>query len=77
MHTMDMSLAAHVKAGRDHPADGLERCHDAEELQRLIGSTGALSAFAGGGNYDEPARRTSELASAGGGWAGDAGTTGS
>src|SRR6187397_2168032 len=52
MQTMDMSLASHVKAGRVTQQMAFERCHDPEELQRLIGSTGALSAFAGGGNYN-------------------------
>ena len=76
MQTMDMSLASHVKAGRITQQMAFERCHDPEELQRLIGSTGALSAYAGGGSYTTPARRTSEPPT-GGGWAGDAGTTGS
>jgi twitching motility protein PilT len=40
MQTMDMSLAAHVKAGRVTQQMAYERCHDAEELQRLIGSAG-------------------------------------
>jgi hypothetical protein len=30
-----------------------ERCHDPEELQRLIGSTGGLSAYSDGGSYGE------------------------
>jgi twitching motility protein PilT len=49
MQTMDMSLAAHVKAGRITQQLAFERCHDPEELTRLMGSTGGLSAFAGGG----------------------------
>src|SRR5262245_43998038 len=48
MQTMDMSLASHVKAGRITQQMAFERCHDAEELQRLIGSSGGLSAFSGG-----------------------------
>ena len=40
MQTMDMSLAQHVKAGRISQQIAFERCHDPEELQRLIG--GAL-----------------------------------
>jgi twitching motility protein PilT len=48
MQTMDMSLAAHVKAGRISQQMAFERCHDAEELTRLMGSAGGLSAFAGG-----------------------------
>jgi twitching motility protein PilT len=50
MQTMDMSLAQHVKAGRITQQLAFERCHDAEELQRLIGGggLGAASADAGG-----------------------------
>src|SRR6187200_2568418 len=48
MQTMDMSLASHVKAGRVTQQMAFERCHDPEELQRLIGSAAGLSAFAGG-----------------------------
>jgi twitching motility protein PilT len=40
MQTMDMSLAAHVKAGRITAQMAYERCHDPEELQRLIGAAG-------------------------------------
>ena len=47
MQTMDMALAQHVKAGRITQQMAFERCHDAEELERLIGSSG-LSAFSGG-----------------------------
>ena len=50
MQTMDMSLAAHVKAGRITQQMAFERCHDPEELTRLMGSAGGLSAFAGGGD---------------------------
>jgi twitching motility protein PilT len=49
MQTMDMSLASHVKAGRVSQQMAFERCHDPEELQRLIGSSGGLSAFSSGG----------------------------
>jgi twitching motility protein PilT len=52
MQTMDMSLAAHVKAGRITQAMAFERCHDPEELQRLVGSSGALSASAAGSAFD-------------------------
>jgi twitching motility protein PilT len=45
MQTMDMSLASHVKAGRITQQMAYERCHDAEELERLIGSSGGLSAY--------------------------------
>ena len=41
MQTMDMSIAAHVKAGRINQQMAFERCHDPEELQRLVG--GSLS----------------------------------
>jgi twitching motility protein PilT len=77
MQTMDMSLASHVKGGRITQQMAFERCHDPEELQRLIGSTGALSAFAGGGNYNDAGATDFGAAPPGGGWAGDAGTTGS
>src|SRR3989440_2480722 len=50
MQTMDMSLASHVKAGRITQQMAFERCHDPEELQRLVGSSGGLSAFSSGGS---------------------------
>jgi len=65
MQTMDMSLASHVKAGRITQQMAFERCHDPEELQRLIGSTGGLSAFAAGGSYGETDFGST---SASGGW---------
>jgi twitching motility protein PilT len=37
MQTMDMSLASHVKSGRISQQMAFERCHDPEELQRLVG----------------------------------------
>ena len=50
MQTMDMSLAQHVKAGRITQALAFERCHDAEELQRLMGGTlGGVGPDGGGG----------------------------
>ncbi len=52
MQTMDMSLASHVKAGRISQQMAFERCHDAEELDRLIGSSGGLSASSGSSSYD-------------------------
>ncbi|MEP6759638.1 MAG: type IV pilus twitching motility protein PilT [Actinomycetota bacterium] len=76
MQTMDMSLASHVKAGRVTQGMAFERCHDPEELQRLIGSTSGLSAFAGGGAYDGGATDVGSTPSSSG-WAGDTGTTGS
>jgi twitching motility protein PilT len=39
MQTMDMSLAQHVKAGRVTQQMAFERCHDPEELDRLVGSS--------------------------------------
>ncbi|HEY6566864.1 MAG TPA: type IV pilus twitching motility protein PilT, partial [Actinomycetota bacterium] len=42
MQTMDMSLAQHVKAGTISQQMAYERCHDSEELQRLLGGTGSL-----------------------------------
>ena len=76
MQTMDMSLASHVKAGRVTQQMAFERCHDPEELQRLIGSSGGLSAFAGGGAYsDGGATDFGASGSSSGGWASDAGTT--
>jgi twitching motility protein PilT len=48
MQTMDMSLASHVKAGRITQQMAFERCHDPEELARLVGSSAGLSAFSDG-----------------------------
>jgi twitching motility protein PilT len=39
MQTMDMHLSQLVKAGTITQAMAFERCHDAEELQRLVGSS--------------------------------------
>jgi twitching motility protein PilT len=71
MQTMDMSLASHVKAGRINQQMAFERCHDPEELQRLIGSTGGLSAYSDGGNYTD----SSDFGqgSGGGGWSSSGG----
>jgi len=41
MQTMDQSLANLVKAGKVTQQVAYERCHDAEELNRLIGGGGA------------------------------------
>ena len=49
MQTMDMSLAAHVKAGRVSQQMAFERCHDPEELQRLVGSAFIQASDNGGG----------------------------
>src|SRR3954451_11328564 len=67
MQTMDMSLASHVKAGRISQQMAFERCHDPEELQRLIGSTAGLSAYSDGGNYGDS--NDFGQSSGGGGWA--------
>ena len=68
MQTMDMSLASHVKAGRVTQQMAFERCHDPEELQRLIGSSGALSAFTMGGSYTDASDYGDRCPSPGG-WA--------
>jgi twitching motility protein PilT len=47
MQTMDMSLSQLVKSGKINQAMAFERCHDPEELQRLVGS-GAPSTPTGG-----------------------------
>ena len=49
MQTMDMSIAAHVKAGRINQQVAFERCHDPEELQRLVGGASAPPSMDGGG----------------------------
>jgi len=61
MQTMDMSIAAHVKAGRINQQVAFERCHDPEELQRLVGGASAapmdgggamaMGSMMGGGDY--------------------------
>jgi twitching motility protein PilT len=43
MQTMDMSLAAHVKNGTINQQMAFERCHDPEELQRLMGGSLGVS----------------------------------
>ena len=56
MQTMDMSLAQHVKSGRITQQMAFERCHDAEELTRLVGGASNLggpnAGFDGGGSID-------------------------
>jgi len=71
MQTMDMSLASHVKAGRINQQMAFERCHDPEELQRLIGSTSGLSAYSDGGSYG--ATEDFGQSSGSGGWASSGG----
>jgi twitching motility protein PilT len=41
MQTMDMSLSQLLKSGRISQQLAFERCHDPEELQRLVGGGGA------------------------------------
>jgi len=48
MQTMDMSIASLVKAGRISQQMAFERCHDPEELQRLIGGSGGAGYPEGG-----------------------------
>ncbi len=48
MQTMDMSLSQHVKSGAVSQEMAFERCHDPEELQRLIAGGGFAGAAAGG-----------------------------
>ncbi|MEX0833194.1 MAG: type IV pilus twitching motility protein PilT [Actinomycetota bacterium] len=43
MTTMDQSLATLVKTGRINHALALERCHDPEELTRLVGGGGGVT----------------------------------
>ena len=49
MQTMDMSIATLVKQGKISQQLAFERCHDPDELQRLIGSASPVSA----GNYND------------------------
>jgi twitching motility protein PilT len=61
MQTMDMSLAQHVKAGAITQQMAFERCHDPEELNRLVGGSMASGSMGmsdadvygtmGGGSY--------------------------
>jgi twitching motility protein PilT len=64
MQTMDMSLAQHVKAGRVSQQVAFERCHDPEELQRLLG--GSFSTGPSDG-YDSPGAYGSSYGSSSGG----------
>jgi hypothetical protein len=59
MQTMDMSLAQHVKSGRITQQLAFERCHDPEELTRLMG--GGLAPGLGG----DPGGGTGGMASGG------------
>ena len=49
MQTMDMSIATLVKQGKISQQLAFERCHDPDELQRLIGSASPV----GSGNYND------------------------
>ena len=51
MQTMDMALAQHIKSGAITQQVAFERCHDPEELQRLLG--GSISTGSSDG-YDAP-----------------------
>jgi twitching motility protein PilT len=53
MQTMDMSLASHVKSGKISQQMAFERCHDPEELQRLVG--GGFGGASINDGYDAPA----------------------
>ncbi len=48
MQTMDMALANLVKANKITQQMAFERCHDPEELQRLMGGAGALASAGAG-----------------------------
>ena len=48
MQTMDMSLAQHVKSGAITQEAAFEKCHDPEELQRLMGGAGGLAGAGAG-----------------------------
>jgi len=50
MQTMDMALAQHVKSGAISQQMAFERCHDPEELNRLVGGT--MVAMGGMGDSD-------------------------
>jgi twitching motility protein PilT len=52
MQTMDMALAQHIKAGRISQQVAFERCHDPEELQRLMGGSAPSGSLSDG--YDAP-----------------------
>jgi twitching motility protein PilT len=54
MQTMDMSLAHHVKLGNISQAIAFERCHDPEELQRLVGYNAGRDAFPTDDGYAKP-----------------------
>src|ERR1700693_1839272 len=54
MQTMDMSLAHHVKAGRISQGMAFERCHDPEELQRLVGNAGGSDSYPTNDGYASP-----------------------
>ena len=54
MQTMDMSIAHHVKQGNITQGIAFERCHDPEELQRLIGYGGGRDAYPNDDGYARP-----------------------
>src|SRR6185503_1982889 len=51
MQTMDMALSQHIKSGAISQQIAFERCHDPEELQRLLGGSFASGPSDG---YDAP-----------------------
>jgi twitching motility protein PilT len=54
MQTMDMSLSQHVKAGNVSQAIAFERCHDPEELQRLVGGSSGMDGYNTDDGYLRP-----------------------
>jgi twitching motility protein PilT len=54
MQTMDASLAGLVRAGKVSPELALDRCHDPEELTRLVGPGGMGSRFGNGNGMAGP-----------------------
>jgi twitching motility protein PilT len=54
MQTMDMSLAQHVKSGRITQQMAFERCHDAEELNRLTGGSSGSGGYSNNDGYGAP-----------------------
>ncbi len=55
MQTMDYALAELVRTGAVKLDIALERCHNAEELRRIIGSMGVPGSQPGGQQQQRPA----------------------
>jgi len=70
MQTMDMSLSTLVKAGKISQQLAYERCHDPEELQRLLGGSGGSS------DGYAPGELEGEMLGSGGGWGDSFGASG-